>query len=190
MKSFIKRNKLFTILILVSILTILFGIYHISIMKEETKESIKNNIIEYSKNINKNKNIIKTEIASNIANISAIWILGISIIGLFIIIPIYVLKTLLTTYEIIFIIIFYKETTFLFKIYFIIPKIIQTIILFISLLYSQTYSIILFRQIFQKKEYNLKLITKKYIHKFIVIIILIILVSLIETHIPKIIKIS
>ena len=191
MISFLKRNKLFTSLLLITIIILLIGILLPSVIDKSIKDNISNNIIKMISDLKTNRvgvlTNFKNNLFSNYSNIIIIWLLGISIIGIPIILFLYIMKVLLLGLELTFLLINIKSYSIIFIIIYLIPIIFNILILFFLVYYSLTYSIILIRLLFLKKEYNLKLINRRYIKIFIICLILSLLSTLIEVLLlPKI----
>ena len=191
MLKFIKNNKLFSILIFISFIIFILGIITCSILDENAKKQIINNINNIILNI-KNKelsngnNFIKC-FSNNIIYCFIIWISGISIIGIFVVLFLYGIKLYLFTIEFISLFINIKQTGLIFNIIYIIPDIISLFILFLITYYSISYSYVLFRIIFRKKNYMISKITKKYIKILFCSFFIYFFSSLIEIFIlPKI----
>ena len=156
----------------------------------DIKQEISNNIINLIDSLKNNPkgNISKT-LTNNILSMTLIWTLGISIIGIPIVIIYYLTKLLTYTLEIIFLIINHKLISILFIPIYSIPYIINIMIYFILTYYSIAFSLILIKHLFMKKSYNIKEITKKYIKLYFILLIGIIMNSLIEIYvIPNILK--
>ncbi len=188
----IRKHKLLSFLLLITILSIITSIIFSAILSIENKKIISNNINELIKSYSNNKYIIKDISINSITNliiIAIIWLIGISIIGSLISGLIYIFKTFILSFEIISLITTLKINNYIFIILYILPKLINNILLFIITYYSISYSIYLLRYIFYKEKYNLKAITKKYLKILIVVIIINLLVIPIELFIlPKIYK--
>ena len=191
MKKLFKKNKLFKILIIITVLIIIFSIYLSINLDKSIKEDITNNIITLKNNIKTSKvsniQVLSKTLSNNLITSSTIWLLGISIIGIPIVLGIYLFKVLLLSLEIIFFIINIKYTNILFIFIYLIPSILNILLYFILLYYSINYSIILIKVLFLRKDYRLKLITKRYIKIYLFKLISIIISSLIEIMlIPRI----
>ena len=191
MKKIMNKNKLFTILLILVIITIIIGIFYLTIIDNESKLLIINNIKNYFKNIktipNTNDIIFKT-IFSNLSLIIIIWLLGISILGLPIIIILFLFKIFQTTFTFTSIIYTYKYKGIILSLIYIIPHIITIFILLILTYYSLNFGIMIYKIIFKKKEYNKNIIVNRYIKILIFTISTILITSIIEVYIiPKII---
>jgi len=182
--KYIKKNKLLKILLIITILTVLISIYLTAIIDKSVKEEITNNIITLKNTLKTSKvsnlGIFTKTLSNNLITTSIIWLLGISIIGIPIVLGIYLFKILLLSLEIIFFIINIKYTNIFFIIIYLLPSILNIFLYFILLYYSINYSIILIKVIFLKKDYKLKLITKRYIKILIFVLISMFISSLIE----------
>lgn len=187
----IKSNKLIIKLLIISIICILLGILYIAILSKSNKLLIKENLKNYFENLNK-LNYIKAIVkclSSNIITISSIWILGISIIGIPLIIVILIVKSFAIGFTISSLIYFYKLKGIIISIIYIIPLIINLFIIIILSYYGIIFSKNLNSLLFLKKEINFKNIMRKYIKIFLFSIICIVASSLIEIYIiPNILK--
>lgn len=191
MISFIKHNKLFSFMIFSSALIFIIGIICSSILDNDAKKMIYDNISNIILNIqNKttsNFNCFIKCFSNNIFIYIFIWLLGISIIGVFLVLFLYYIKLFLFTIEFIYLFINIKDTGILFNIIYLIPDIINIFILFVITYYSVSYSIVLFRFLFRKRQYLLHKITKRYTKILLLSIIILFLSSIIEIYIiPKI----
>ena len=104
MKKIWKKNKLLAILLLIIVITQLIGILIPIFIPNNTKEEITNNILIWQDNIKNQSNNIKKTIINNESFIITIWLIGISIIGIPIILLIYLSKLLVCVLELIFLI--------------------------------------------------------------------------------------
>jgi len=191
MISLIKHNKLFSFMIFSSALIFIIGIICSSILDNDAKKMIHDNISNIILNIqNKttsNFNCFIKCFSNNIFIYIFIWLLGISIIGVFLVLFLYYIKLFLFTIEFIYLFINIKDTGILFNIIYLIPDIINIFILFVITYYSVSYSIVLFRFLFRKRQYLLHKITKRYTKILLLSIIILFLSSIIEIYIiPKI----
>ena len=182
--KYIKKNKLLKILIVITIITVITSIYLSATLDKATKEEITNNIITLKNTIKTSKitnlNTLIKSLSNNLITASFIWLLGISIIGIPVVLGIYLFKVLLLTLEIIFFIINIKYTNIFFILIYLLPNILNILIYFILIYYSINYSIILIKVLFFKKEYKLKQITKRYIKILFFILLCIFITNLIE----------
>ena len=120
-----------------------------------------------------------------------IWVLGISIIGIPIVIFILGFKSLSLGFTISSLIYTYKFNGLLKAIIYLIPNIINIFIVFILVYYSISFSINLFNYLFRKIEFNKRVIVKRYLKLLIVAILLSILTSVTESFIlPKLFNLT
>ena len=183
MKKIWKTNKLLAILIIIIGLTQLIGILIPILIPNNTKEEITNNIIIWQDNIkNQSNNNIKNTILKNESFIITIWLLGISIIGIPIILLIYLSKLLVCVLELIFLIINIKKVSLILIPFYIIPKIMILLVSFILIYQSLNFSLLLTKQLFLKRNILIKEETKKYLKIGLIITIIILLLSIIEEY--------
>lgn len=186
-----KSNKLILKLMIISIISVLIGIFYIAMLSNSNKVLIKENLETYFESLNK-LNYIKALIkclTSNMITISSIWLLGISIIGVFLIIIILIIKSFALGFTISSLIYFYKLKGIIISIIYIIPLIINLFVIIILSYYGIIFSKNLNRLLFLKKEVNFKNIMRKYIKILLFSTICIVISSLIEIYIvPNILK--
>lgn len=188
MKKIWKTNKLLAILLLIIGITQLIGILIPILIPNKTKEEISNNIIIWQDNIkNQSNNNLKNTILKNESFIITIWLLGISIIGIPIILLIYLSKLLVCVLELIFLIINIKKVSLILIPFYILPKIMILLVSFILIYQSLNFSLLLTKQLFLKRNIPIKEETKKYLKIGLIIALIILLLSIIEEYlIPKI----
>ena len=176
MMQFLKRNKVFSILIILTIICFILGFFFYAKLDNNSRDIIKNNIYSLLNEPVSLKDFILNTFLSNLL----IWILGISILGIFIVIPLYLFYIFTTSFELCSFIsvlgIKYMPSTI---IYFI-PRFIILICTFILCFYSISFSIYLFRSFFLQKQYNYMIIMKRYIKIFIISFIGLILSSTLQ----------
>lgn len=186
-----KSNKLILKLMIISIISVLIGIFYIAILSNSNKVLIKENLETYFESLNK-LNYIKALIkclTSNMITISSIWLLGISIIGVFLIIIILIIKSFALGFTISSLIYFYKLKGIIISIIYIIPLIINLFVIIILSYYGIVFSKNLNRLLFLKKDVNFKNIMRKYVKILLFSTICIVISSLIEIYIvPNILK--
>lgn len=192
MLKFIKRNKLLSILTLLTIFIFIIGILYPAVIDNNTKNIISKNINDLISTIQNNitfKAFFKT-LSSNYIYTIIIWILGISIFGIAIVLILYLFKVFIFGFELSSLFINLKLSNIIFIILYMLPNLLYITIYFILVLFSISYSITLFKMIFLHKNYNIRVITKKYAKVLLIALILIFLLSIITTFItPKLIKI-
>lgn len=192
MIKFIKRNKLLSILIFLTLLIFIIGILYPAVVDNNTREIISKNITDLISSIKNDmsfKDFFKL-LSSNYTFVIIIWILGISIFGTIIVLILYLFKVFIFGFELSSLIINLKLSNIIFIILYTLPNLLYIAIYFILVLFSISYSITLFKMIFLHKNYTIRIITKKYIKILLVSLLLILLLSIINIFItPKLIKI-
>ena len=192
MIRFMKKNKIFSLIIIITLITIISSIMILSLLDNEVKKEISNKALQIMQNKTIQKRIIEKQtlqsiLCQNIFLIIMFWILGISMIGIPIILFFYILKILLLTWNIIFLIKYIHWNNIKFILLYLIPDFINNILLLITAYYSISYSILLIKLLFFKKKYPIHQITKNYLKIIIIISILGLIQSLIQAYIfPKI----
>lgn len=190
----LKQNKLLSLLAGITLLVWIISIFLPAILPQESKKIISQNIErmvgEYQNNqISTFKNY-RQEGLKDIEITSILWIFGISIIGLPIEIFVYNTKVLLLGMELSSYIRNWKVGGVLFGVLYFIPKIIKIGLWFLLELYASYYSISLIKNIFLKKNIDIKKATTRYTKLlFILTIILWITLTLEIWILPKLIRI-
>lgn len=187
----IKENKLFTILLIITILSILLGILFPAILTTDNKELIKTSITDYFTAIDNNKiEYIKsliTILSNNIFVTISIWLLGISIIGIIIIIIEVFIKGFIVGFSFTSILVTYGIKGILIGIIYTISNILSLLITFLLSYYAISFSIMIYKTIFKKKNYPKEIIVKRYIKIGLLALLSSIVISLIEVFIiPKV----
>lgn len=178
MKKWIKNNKVLFILLLLSILVFILGFYFHAIQDDETKNLIKNNVVKELTNPNSITSILLT----NSLLLITIWILGISIIGIIVVVFLYSWKLFIFSFELCSYLVTLKINNLLGLIILFIPLIIYLFLIFLQTFYSLHYSISLFEYLILKKKKNILIITKRYIKLLLPIISINILTSLLQYY--------
>ncbi len=191
MLSFFKRNKILSILFIITVLTIILGVFLTAFFDKTLNEEITfhiTQIVQYIKSGNYNSQILfKNEIMNNTIYLLFMWLIGMSIIGIPILLFLYLGKLLTLSFEIVFLIKNIKITGILFSFLYVIPKLTHIFLYFFLLNHAIRFSIVLIKMIFFKKSYNLHLIIKRYSFIFLIIEFSSLLVTFIETCLmPKI----
>lgn len=190
-KDMKKDKSIYVSLILVIIISFVFGLFFITILKDSDKSLVTEHINNYFDGI-KSKEIIPS-IYNNIINNNSfaiiMWILGFSIIGIPIIISMLFYKGFVLTFTITSLIFNFKLDGILLSFIYIFPHLILNLILyFIMSYYSFKLSLNLIGVITNKNKLNKNAI-KKYLIILIITIVLLSLTALYETYIiPYLIK--
>ena len=191
----LKTKKVFIIIFIITILAFIAGILLVSIESKSNKELITTSLETFFKEVKENKlntaSLLSKSITSNLIMNTIVWLLGISIIGLPIVLLILGFKSLTFGFTISSILYTYKLNGFLKVIIYLFPNIINLFILFVLTYYSINFSLMLFNYLFRKKEYNKRLIVNRYLKLLIIAIIISILTSVIEVFVlPKLFSLT
>ena len=185
----INNKKIILFLFALCIIGILSSSILVTVLSKIDQQEIINYIKNYFSNLSK-IDILNTFIKSlinNIIPILFIWIIGISIIGVPIIIFIYFYKMFILGFTISSFILTYKIKGLLLSFLYVFPsRIISILIYTLICLYAIKISNNLIYIIFNKKDINCSKITKKYIQIFIISIVFVTFNSIYESIILKI----
>lgn len=185
------KNRLLFKLLFISLVSILLGIFYMAIISKSNRDSVEESLKLFFTSINKleyNKALINS-ITSNVFYISTIWLLGISIIGIPFIIGIIVLKSFILGFSISSILYFYKFKGILIALIYIVPLVINVLVILFLGYYAIIFSKNLNRLLFLKKEISFKNIMRRYSKMFLFCLIAIILSSVIEIYlVPNLLK--
>ena len=188
----IKLNKkLFLFLVTLGIVGIIVGSIFAVGLKVDDKMLIKEYLDNYLNNINDNKlnylEALKNISISNYLFIILIWILGISLIGIPIIIFMYFMKCFMLGFSISAILINYNFKGLLFALLYIFPHLIINILIYIILiLYALTLSLKILEAVIKKKNINFKYIMNKYLVIILFSFLVITLTNLFEVYLTPI----
>lgn len=189
----IKLRKIQTIILILTVISLILGILYISILSKENKALVSSSLANFFTNIKKanfnyNKALFNS-LTNNIVVDLTIWLLGISIIGIPIVIFIIITKSFILGFSLSSIIFNYGIKGILLAIVYIIPHILSLFIILILSYYSIDFSLMLFRLLFKRKDYNKKIIVKRYLKILIVSTIFLITSSVLEVYvIPKLLR--
>lgn len=183
-------KKIYIFLIIITMTALITGALCVSLLNKNDKSTLieyfgtfKNNYI----NIDYLKSF-KELIINNYSMIALIWLLGISIIGLPVMIILYFSKVFTIGFSIGTIIYNCKLKGILISLGYITPHlIINTLILILLLVYAISFSIKLFESIIKKKSIDFNIIMNKYIKVLVFVLIVNLLMVLFETFITPII---
>ena len=188
-KELSKRNNILVSIVIIFILGLIFGSIYITILKTSEKTTILNEVNNYFLSINKISiddkiNIFKNSLISNLLYFICIWLLGISVIGIPIVIIMVFFKSFMLSFSVSSIFAKYGFKGILGAFLYIFPSSIVTIILMIVLsTYSLLLSIRIFKSSFLKRNINFKTFMGKYFFLLVISILICILCSLFDAFI-------
>ncbi len=190
-KDLKKEKNIYYSLIVVVVISILFGLFFITLLSASDKSLLTSNINNHFDLINNGKytiNLLKNIINNNILSL-IIWILGFSVIGIPIIIFILFYKGFILSFSITSLIYNFKVDGIFFSFIYVFPhSILNLIIYFILSYYSFKLSIKIIDSLINKKIFNFKFL-KKYIIILLISIIFLTFSALYESYVlPYLIK--
>ena len=187
--DFIKKRKLFSILLFVFICSFILGVFFIFFISDDNKVLVKEGIELYFNGLN-TLNYTDNFIVGLINNIGLaliIWVLGISIFGCFIIFIIYFIKCFVVSFSFSSIIYVFGFKGIILSIIYSFSYFINLGILFILSYYGVSFSILLFKYFFKNKDYNRIVIVKRYFKVLVISLVFIVLNLIIDSYlIPRI----
>lgn len=190
-KVHMPKNKLLVKLLFISVISILLGIFYMAIISKQNKESVEESLKLFFQSINKlnyQKAIVNC-LSSNIFYLLAIWLLGISIIGIPFILLILILKSFILGFSISSILYFYKLKGILIALIYIIPLVLNLLTILFLGYYAIIFSKNLIRLLFLKKEIRFKNIMRRYSKIFLFCLGMTIISSILEIYVvPSLLK--
>lgn len=191
----LKDKKQFILIFLICVVAFIIGVLLPSILNEENRKIIQTSLNSFFDTIKNNQlktsELLFKTLTSNIIIDLILWLLGISIIGIPIVIILLGYKSLSLGFTISSIISTYKLNGVIKVLIYIIPNIINLFIFFVISYYSISFSLMLFNYLFRKKEYNKRIIVNRYLKLLVISIIILIFSSVIETYVvPKLFSLT
>ncbi len=175
-----KRRKLFKLLVYITLISVIIGIFYVAVISKNERDLIKISFDNFFKNINNNKidslNMLINNILSNIVVTVLVWILGISIIGIPISIIYLIIKSFVLGFTISSLLYTYSIKGIIIMLIYSIPFLINLFIIFILTFYAINFSKMLYLNLFKKEEFNLRKMAITY-SKLLCIMIVILLIS-------------
>lgn len=194
-KDKVKFNKkIILFLMILTVIALISGSIFLTILNEEDFKLVSNHLNGFLDTIKNNKMnyllVLKNNLIPNIIYVFLIWLLGISIIGIPIIIFIYFFKVFILGFSVASIMATYSFKGILFSLIYIFPGQIFTMIGFLILsIFALNFSFKILNGIFLKKVINFKFIITKYLIILGLCLGIIVLFGLYDTYLmPNIIK--
>ncbi|MEG2322266.1 MAG: stage II sporulation protein M [Bacilli bacterium] len=187
-------KKLLVFLIVLGLIGVLVGSVFVTILNNSDKVLISDYLNNFLNNIESGQLDYLLALKNNLFNIilfvSIIWLLGISVIGLPIMIMMYFTFSFIMGFSIGSIILAFKLKGLLFALIYIFPSgVISLIILILLMIYAMSFSFKLIYTIFKKKTIDFKYMMNKYLIVLGIVLIVMIITSLYDTYImPNIVK--
>ena len=188
--SLYSNKKLILFLLLFTLLGIISGTIFVLILNDSDKSIIINYIGDFIKNIKDDKINITSNFMNlyipNLLSSLLIWILGISIIGIPVILFIYFSKMFVLGFTVATFILKYKFTGVIYSFLYLFPSSLIEIIMYLILInYSFTLSYSLFKSFFKRGNIDFKPIMKRYVVILLITIIILLFGSLYEVFISS-----
>ena len=175
------QKRLYLLLIGLAIISILFGIFNIFIISNDNKEFIKENILGYFNNYISSTELFFKTLFNNYIYLIIIWVLGISIIGIPIVLFMYLFKSFIFGFSLSSIIYSYGFKGILISLIdLILNKFVYLIVLLLMTFYSLSFSIKLIKHLFFKKPINFKEAMSKYFKILIISLSLSLFITIYE----------
>lgn len=191
-KLFNVDKKVLLFLLIISIVGIVTGSFFMIILSSDDKLIITDSLNQFINSISKITTIdyFKSNFILNSLYLVILWLLGISVIGLPIVIMIIFFKSFVISLTFSSFIINFKFKGFLYGLIYNFPHSILNLLVYIYLgIYSIKLSLAIISSIIQKKNINFKNIMNRYIKIFLFSILIVILTTLYETFImPLLLK--
>lgn len=188
------NKKIFVFLFVLMLMGIIAGSIFTTILNSSDKELVINHLNEFIDNINNNRLdylfALKNNLITNISYVILIWLLGISVIGLPIIIIMFFTKCFILGFSVGSILTTFKLKGILVSLVYVFPgQVISLLFLLLLMMYSMSFTFKMIYAILKKKSIDFKLIMNKYFKILLIVLGVIILMSLCDTYlIPRLIK--
>ena len=187
-----KKKIIVMSLLIIFIIGIIFGSIYISILDNQNKklviDSVKNYIYSFNKiDFSSRLVIFKNSLFKNLSFFISIWLLGISIIGLPVIVIMIFTKAFITGFSISSLFAVYKFKGLLGILFYIFPSNIIFILYSLFLgAYSIDISIKLFKHAFKKQNFNFNYYMNKYIFLLLISILLSVILALFDAFLSPV----
>ena len=188
------NKKIFVFLFVLMLIGIIAGSLFVTILNNSDKELIINHLNEFIDNINNNKLdylfALKNNLITNVSYVILIWLLGISVIGLPIIIIMFFTKCFILGFSVGSVLTTFKLKGILFSLVYVFPgQVISLLFLLLLMMYSMSFTFKMIYAIVKKKSLDFKLIMNKYFKILLLVLIVVVLMSLYDTYLmPRLIK--
>ena len=169
------------------------GSLFISVLSDNNQVLVKESIINYFNGIKTGDftylKSLYSILSSNLIMGLFIWIMGISIIGILLVVLLLIYYSFITGFSLVSILYTYGFKGILVSIIYMIPEVINLFVLFVLSYYSISFSILLFNYLFRKKDINRKVVVTRYLKYLIISLGIFIITSFISVFvIPNILK--
>lgn len=188
----IKKRKIFLIICIIILLSVIIGILYLAMLNKEGKEIVVNTVNTYFKDLNSSKainNNLVNVLKNNIILTGIMWFLGVSLVGVIFEVLFLILKGFSLGFSISSFIYVFKFKGIYIGLVYLLPSIFNLLIYLILGFFAINYSIYLYKYLFKNASINLSLLMKKYLKVLVLSLILLIISSVIEVFlIPNVLK--
>ena len=187
-----KKRKIFLIICIIILLSVIIGILYLAMLNKEGKEIVVNTVNTYFKDLNSSKainNNLVNVLKNNIILTGIMWFLGVSLVGVIFEVLFLILKGFSLGFSISSFIYVFKFKGIYIGLVYLLPSIFNLLIYLILGFFAINYSIYLYKYLFKNASINLSLLMKKYLKVLVLSLILLIISSVIEVFlIPNVLK--
>ena len=188
----IKKRKIFLIICIIILISIIIGILYLAMLNKEGKEIVFNTINTYFKDLNSSKainNNLVNVLKNNIILTGILRFLGESLVWVIFEVLFLILKGFSLGFSISSFIYVFKFKGIYIGLVYLLPSIFNLLIYLILGFFAINYSIYLYKYLFKNAAINLSLLMKKYLIVLVLSFILLIISSVIEVFlIPNVLK--
>lgn len=191
LKRKMKRNKkMIYFLGGLALIGVIAGSFFLTFIEKSDQTLVKEYVTSFTESIKSgNLNYLdafKNTFLSNLGYSITIFILGISIIGIPIIVLLYFVKSFMIGFSISAFVFVYGIKGTILSIFYMIPHFINFIFYTILLIYAIKISILLIQALFGKAEVNLKKPVSNYLTYYIIVLIILVITSIMESFLVPI----
>ena len=187
----ITKRKIFIGILVLCLISFIIGILYLVFLDKSDKTIVKDTLNNYFNNLNSlsYKHELYINLKNNLFLAVIMWFFGISLFGVIFELLYLIIKSFTLGFSLCSIIYTFKLKGLYLSIIYLIPSIINLVIYIVLGFFAFNFSIYLFKYLFKNKEYNLRLLLKKYLKVLLISIILLVVSSLLDTFlIPNILK--
>lgn len=187
-------KKIFVFLLVLTIIGISVGAILVTILNNSDKTLTTEYINEFVNNIENNKLdylfALKNNLFSNLTYVVLIWLLGISVIGLPIMLIMFFSKSFILGFSIGAVLETFKAKGILFSLVYVFPgQVVNLLFLLFLMMYAMSFSFKLIYVILKKQSLDFRVVMNRYFKIFLLVLIVTLLMTLYDTFLmPKLIK--
>jgi len=189
----LKQKRLYIALLIVVVVAFILGILFLAVVSKANKELVKESLDTFFNSVKTDKLDYLSGLFSSLGNTVGInlvmWVLGISVVGIPLIIFLIFFKSFTLGFSLSSIVYFYGFKGILIGIIYIIPNLISIFVYIVMGFYAISFSRHLFNLIFRKKEIIFKKLTTRYLKVLGISTLILIGCSILEIYlVPMILK--